>query len=879
VWLLRIVGCVEAMQQGRNAALEFLRADQSKTSWSCPHCRHAPFLNRGRFDAHLINMHGGAAPISVDDLAQPVAEAPAKRSRPSDDAEAREDDHGYVGGLEGLAAAYDDVRASKLVFGLRSVDVAVTSVMEQVAQAERWDDASRFVQNYNGFLDATAGLSAPQVERIVAAIQQGVRIPGVDELNSVREGASSIAVELRLMEGLSCVLIPLTLWYQRLLHPILSDLLVQIPQVVLKDGVRSYSSYVTAQHFEHICKETPGRFRICVALYSDATTVVHVGQRSMHPVYAQLMNGADTFPEVERRFLAGYIPVLDVGLLGQLGIRKGDYTRFRAQVFQCVIGAIARIGGMTVHDPNGLLVRRWGSDNVISVYPILCAYLGDRPELQMVAGRFVSHSDKLQQPCRRCSVHGCDLHLVDEEVEQPHNLDLDAAITAAFDLLAHPQHGTKSGINDFLTEHSVSLVQSGLVACKFWDAPVCTPRCSLHTAVLVIEGYILRWLPRLPTVDGRMLANLNARIATVDPGLGGDLYSLDKFKLSPRIKTAQHLHRAFLAASIAVREWLLPNPSRDRLVMVMCLWRRLYERWMAPTFTHDDMDVLCRLVTAFRLELPRVFVGLSASDFGFPTLHELVHIAQDRLLYGNDQVTSTQLLEHYHIEAVKEPFQHSNKTQYHVSLVLQMVRSYAQAVILRPITAPATAALAAPHNVGLLGRGVVLTLVEVIIERSNLLPHFQWRQLETAWSQLARLQHNVAAQCLTVFSQVWISSGSSVVASPSHYGRVRLDIIDIGDAVTPRFALALLLFSASAPQLPVLLGRSFVYCQLLVLPDPGGICPVYHLHRAVETDQYAIIPTGSIRAAWSPHRYALLFAAARAQLTIVTLSCDQDPNC
>jgi hypothetical protein len=77
---------------------------------------------------------------------------------------------------------------------------------------------------------------------------------------------------------------------------------------------------------------------------------------------------------------------------------------------------------------------------------------------------------------------------------------------------------------------------------------------------------------------------------------------------------------------------------------------------MSPTFTARDMDHLSSLEAAFRTELPRVFAGLSASDFTFPVLHELTHITQDRLLYGNDQVTSTQLLEHYHIEAVKHLF-------------------------------------------------------------------------------------------------------------------------------------------------------------------------------------------------------------------------------
>ena len=573
----------------------------------------------------------------------------------------------------------------------------------------------------------------------------------------------------------------------------------------------------------------------------------------MHPVYMQLLNGSKLIPESERRFLVAYVPVLSAMVLRGLGVKQADHARFRAQVFHRVLGTVARLGGMTDNDPEGLHVRPWGEEEALQVFPVLCAYLGDRPELQMVAGRFVSQSDKLQQPCRRCGVHGCDLHVVAESLEEPLDLDLDAAIMAALDVLRDPHHGDKSGVNDFLTEHSVSLVESGLAGCKFWSPAVCTPRCSMHTAELVLEGNMMCWIPQLPSVDVAKLKALNARVAVVDPALGDELYLLDKFKLNPSVKTAQHLHRAFCAVSIAVRGWLIPDHTCDRLVWLLCTWRQFYDLWTSPTFTEADMDLLVRLEAAFRTELPRVFAGLSPSDFAFPTLHELTHIAQDRLLYGNDQVTTTQQLEHFHIEAVKDPFQGSNKTSAGTSLALQMVRSFAESVLLRPIFLPVAAATAV-HFDGNVGRGEVVLLGNVVQQRVR--EHYDWKQLQSHWSRLARVQGRIQEQPLTVFSQ-HRSKGLTVLATPFHYGHARFDIVNVADDAAPRFMLALLIFTASAPQLPVALGNSFIFGCVLSLPDPSGVCAVYKLHHVRETSEYDIVSTSCIRSVWGPHRLVL----------------------
>jgi hypothetical protein len=369
-----------------------------------------------------------------------------------------------------------------------------------------------------------------------------------------------------------------------------------------------------------------------------------------------------------------------------------------------------------------------------------------------------------------------------------------------------------------------------------------------------MEGYMMRWIPRLPSVDIAKLKDLNARVAVVDPGLGDELYSLEKFKLNPSVKTAQHLHRAFCAVSVAVRGWLFPDYGRDRLVRLLCTWRRFYDLWMLPTFTEADMDKLGRLEAAFRTELPRVFQGLSPSDFAFPTLHELTHIAQDRVLYGNDQVTTTQPLEHFHLEAVKDPFRASNKTSDETSLALQMIRCFARSALLRPILLPAAAAPPAHHVDGNVGRGDVTLLSRVLEQRARDVSHFDWNQLCGCWSQLAGVQVWIAEkQLLTTFSQ-HRTKGCAVLATPSHYGHARFDIVNVGDDAAPRFLLALLIFSASAPKLPVALGSSFVFGCVLSLPNLDGVCPVYRLRRVMETKQYEIVPTQRIRSVWSPCR-------------------------
>ena len=119
------------MQEERDFVLEILPAAQTNPSWSCPLCDHAPFLNRGRFEAHVSNVHSGAAAPLMLDVVATVAQGPAKRSKHSDDRDARGDDVGSLDDLTGPVEARDGAAAT-LVFGLRSVADGVASVAQKV---------------------------------------------------------------------------------------------------------------------------------------------------------------------------------------------------------------------------------------------------------------------------------------------------------------------------------------------------------------------------------------------------------------------------------------------------------------------------------------------------------------------------------------------------------------------------------------------------------------------------------------------------------------------------------------------------------------------------------------------------------------------------
>jgi len=113
------------------------------------------------------------------------------------------------------------------------------------------------------------------------------------------------------------------------------------------------------------------------------------------------------------------------------------------------------------------------------------------------------------------------------------------------------------------------------------------------------------------------------------------------------------------------------------------------------------------------------------------------------------------------------------------------------------------------------GRGSVAMLDAVIGERATAAPHFDWNQLARLWSSLAHLSLDERQYPITQFAQL-CTAGCNLVAATSHYGRLRFDVVEGSREGDAQMILALLVFRASAPLLPVALGNVFVFGTLLL---------------------------------------------------------------
>jgi len=698
----------------------------------------------------------------------------------------------------------------------------------------------------------------------VKASEAGVVFPTTAELDAMckegRNAVSSINLLQDSEKRLDLVVIPPALIYSRWMAPALRSYIVQQPHIAFNaDGKQIFSSYTSAKHFETICSLEQRSGKLCVFLYSDGTQVVKFGERSFHPIVMILANVGEGFPRKERFQLCGFLPVLTTPVLQSLGVKKAEYAKFRARVFQKTLEVIVRTGGMTQHDYDGVLVSPLGADGVVRAFPILAAYIGDRPELLAAVGMKLSHSSDQHHPCRRCSVLGSELGEIQADEPEPDLCDHADLVTEAVYHLAMRTRGKVGKSEEVLQKLSRAEVIPALQECRFFNRAACTPRCSLHTGVLVMENYLLNWVLKLTEkkFGPAGIEMLNERVKLVDRGIA-ELYQLKKNKggewgLSPKVKTAQHKHRALEALRIALRGFFVPALTDDGVIQVLGHWTMLYQLWHAQNFTEDDVDRLQQAVNNFRSAARTVFKN--ETDFRFITQHELLHIGSDMLFYGRETETSTAHLEALHRFFVKVPFSTSNKLQLTATFV-HVLNEFVLTFLSAPLASPGEdgdteEALARASGGRLVGKGVNITLSHALIQVKGSHPSFEWAKASLKIHQhvslrpqaenghMAELNRTVrrhlSYQCL---------NGKPIYAAEQYHGKERWTVVRHDG----KFYMSILLLQCKGfanRSSHLLLAR-----RLEVAEDPVGC--FYNMTLVRATSEYKVLVPMAIQETWEP---------------------------
>ena len=883
----------------------------------CPHCRHPPFSNVGRLRAHIRTCHVVCQyPVvcsvcnfsfgsehtweehlrsefhrthrlrereEPDNMQEEVLKAPRVAPDSAEEEEEEEQDlwvNDFVHDVHlsdpRLLAAPSRADAPSMSSFL--IDTADEQFQNRIGQealakchslraAASAPDASKF----EDFMSMIKGYD--DAKRISRMIHAEMSIPAPHEVDMLFGNAKEMVLELQLgtrdETPVLLQIIPPELIFARWLD--LREHIVQEP--VEAPGGR-ISRFVEAARFKHICESTR-RVRsehsvlLALFLYSDATTIVKRGTRSLHPMYLTLANAeSGRFEERDRSVMLGFMPSFSATQLGRMGIPSGKQSLFRAHVFQRTLDVVLHMMGVTTAHPHGLFLKpmttaRQGQSH-LHVVPILAGVLADRPERLQYAGKFVSqNASSLKQPCVTCGIQGSEL-----EHENASTLPLPSQGMSTLEIEEHitiiESSRGRGGIGDSrqaLKDASRVAVMPALSKCHSFTTAVNMPRCTLHSLKIVISTYLLTWV--ISYLESKadndvqalriVMGELNTRAHRIEPAIERVYYtekSKAGWKLAPEILTGQHRVLALKALTFALHGLFFDNVQQCKLTRCLCSWQHVYARLTARVLLPGHSNLAHSELHRFRREAVDVFGN--QSRFNFPTWHELLHMPLDLDLFGPHLETTTETGEKLHKVAVKVNFDLTSKRKDDTT-PRRILSEYALKNVTTKIVAKNPPADGATSNANgpfrLIGRGKAWKWGQLEVayttqgsKNPDVTPTTErrrWRNLLELWAAESKSAHaetwdldDVGPQEVRVHDQceVRVADGEwqRVMASIDHRGRARMRDV-VADGQGNHFLVLLIFSSTSYRTLPV--GgqqETLFFCQELDRAQLTQlVCPVF----------------------------------------------------
>jgi hypothetical protein len=218
-----------------------------------------------------------------------------------------------------------------------------------------------------------------------------------------------------------------------------------------------------------------GTVPLVLGLYSDATTVVSFGTRSLHVASMCLLNSTLCTGETIRPLM--FIPSVSALVLSPAKKKLLGQLIFNASWEACCQTLRVQIGTPTID------CVTQDRSSVVRLYPSIRLFLADTPE----QNRVLSHRNGglTEEICGRCQAKKSDFGLNDFALRLNRKVEIDRL------LLQIVERDDIGGARVQLQEQSQLQSWTFTDCLRHFDAALCCPTCSLHTGQILWSKTLL----------------------------------------------------------------------------------------------------------------------------------------------------------------------------------------------------------------------------------------------------------------------------------------------------------------------------------------------------------------------------------------------------
>jgi hypothetical protein len=266
------------------------------------------------------------------------------------------------------------------------------------------------------------------------------------------------------------------------------------------------SSFCAGLYFEELLQAVPeGHVPICIACYSDETTVVGVGTRSFHIASLALLNSTLSSLDTVR-------PVMLLPKLKDLitDLSDGHLRRMKLLVFHAAWEAVAQASGVQIG--NAPFRVACSERGIVSVYPVFSLFVGDTPEQNKVQGH--RNGGATEEICARCCA------TVDDNGFSNFMLRLDRKKVVDTLLQRIVKKVDVRQAREELKHLSLHDVLPFTDRLRHFDASICCPTCSLHVGRLLWTKTLIQLVGHLscaPAAGAESVAKHGRQASGRDP--------------------------------------------------------------------------------------------------------------------------------------------------------------------------------------------------------------------------------------------------------------------------------------------------------------------------------------------------------------------------